>query len=192
MRVSFSKSQSSLLASIRSGDSRAMEMIYAKYRNEFISWGKSKYKLSEDEMLDHYQDVLTIFFEKVINGTLETVESTIKTYLFGIGKNKIMQQFDRDGRKKRHEEHVSEHYSFLARNENALGIFETAKETSKRIFETIGEPCKTILRLFYFDKKSMTEIASAMGHKNEGVSRTTKKRCLEKIRSELKQSEDVG
>ena len=66
-------------------------------------------------------------------------------------------------------------------------FFEEAKKQTIRIFSAIGEGCKEILRLFYFEKRSMSEIAEIMGHKSEAVSRTTKKRCLEKIRSEVKE-----
>ncbi|MEP5611899.1 MAG: sigma-70 family RNA polymerase sigma factor [Cyclobacteriaceae bacterium] len=185
MKTIFFNREKELLSRIRSGDEKAMEGIYASNRSEFVNWSKEKYSISEEDALDHYQDTLTIFFEKVISGTLVELESTVKTYLFGIGKNRVRQQFEREGRRERHAGELVEHYQFLAKEEGMDEIFRSAKELATNMLETIGEPCKTILKLFYFDKKSMTEIAREMGHKNEGVTRTTKKRCIEKIRTNV-------
>jgi RNA polymerase sigma-70 factor (ECF subfamily) len=163
-----------------------MEDVYFKYRKEFVSWSQGKFGISEDDALDHYQDTLTIFFEKVLNGSISEIESSLKTYLFGIGKNRVRQQFDASSRKERHEEGLKEHYQFLAEDEDASVAYEESRSQTLEIFHSIGEGCKEILRLFYYEKKSMSEIADIMGHKSEGVSRTTKKRCLEKIRSQVK------
>ncbi|MDA0196626.1 MAG: sigma-70 family RNA polymerase sigma factor [Bacteroidetes bacterium] len=193
MRVIFFKKEKELLSRIRSGDERAMESVYTNYRNDFIRWSKAKYSISANDSLDHYQDTVTIFFEKVMNGTLTEIESTIKTYLFGIGKNRIKQRIDSEIRKEQHTAALVEHYRFLAENDEMIETFNAAQEATRRVFDSIGEPCKTILKLFYFEKKVMTEIAKEMGHKSEAVSRTTKKRCLEKIRSSvLLKSNDDG
>jgi RNA polymerase sigma-70 factor (ECF subfamily) len=163
-----------------------MEHVYFKYRNEFVGWSKGKFGISTDEALDHYQDTLTIFFEKVLNGSITTIESSLKTYLFGIAKNRVRQQFDEVRRMDHHNQGVVEHYRFLAESQDSSLIYEEAKKQTSKLFNSIGEGCKEIFRLFYFEKRSMNEIAGIMGHKSEAVSRTTKKRCLEKIRSQVK------
>ncbi len=191
MRISFSKREHDLLERIRSGDEKAMERIYNEYRNEFIGWGVENHSISEQDALDHYQDTITIFFEKVMNGTLQEIESSVKTYLFGIGKNRILQQFQKENTRLRHEEGVHEHYRFLAEKE-LNDIYTSAIEKTAGMFSLLGEKCKEILKLFYFDKKSMTEIASVMNFKSEGVARTSKKRCLEKIREEMTKERNGG
>ncbi len=187
MKVSFRSKEEDIISRIRGGDHQMMEKVYFLYRNEFVSWSKGKFGISEDDALDHYQDTLTIFFEKVMNGSVTSIASSLKTYLFGIGKNRVLQQFDERGRMDRHSDGLAEHYQFIAEDPDASLFFEEAKKQTIRIFSAIGEGCKEILRLFYFEKRSMSEIAEIMGHKSEAVSRTTKKRCLEKIRSEVKE-----
>lgn len=187
MKVSFRKNEKEIIADIREGDSKAMENVYKKYRSEFVNWSGGKYGISEDDARDHYQDTMTIFFEGVVNGKVTEIGSSLKTYLFGIGKNRIRQQFDAKSRGDKHEEGLAEHYQFLAEDEDASEAYEQARIHTSRLFELLGETCKEILRLFYFEKRSMSEIAKAMQHKNEAVTRTTKKRCLEKLRNEAKQ-----
>lgn len=192
MRVNFSRSENQMLEQVRSGNEKAMERIYNKYRSEFLVWSMDKYGVSKDDALDHYQDTVTIFFEKIMNGTLVEIESTVKTYLFGIGKNKIKQKFQKDSKVEDHFSGVTEHYQFLSTSPENESAFEDAKSIATIVFDQIGESCKQLLKYFYFEKKSMTEIAELMGHKSEGVSRTTKKRCLEKIREQLKNTNADG
>ncbi len=191
VEVSFSKREKKLLEGIKKQDASAMEEVYVRYRNEFLGWSKRTYSLGEEEAIDLYQDTITLFFEKVIAGSVDELSSTIKTYLFGIAKNKMLQLHDVSSRKNRHEEGVAEHYRFLLEDEGFRGVYDKAKEVTERVFSSMGEACRELLQLFYFEKKSMSEIAQIMGHKNDGVTRTTKKRCLEKVRNEvLKPSEE--
>lgn len=189
MKVSFRRSEKEILDDIRGGNSKVMEKIYLQHRKEFVSWSVGKFNITENDALDHYQDTITIFYEKVMNGSIDEVGSTLKTYLFGIGKNRIRQQFDAESREGRHEGSLAEHYRFLAKDERLSEAYEEARGQTKMMFESLGEVCRAILKLFYFEKKSMREIADILGHKNEGVSRTTKKRCLEKLRIEVKNVE---
>lgn len=185
--MSFYSSEKDVIDRIRQGDGQAMEKVYFRYRSEFVRWSRGKFGITEEDALDHYQDVLTIFFEKVMNGSISLLNSSLKTYLFGIGKNRVKQQFDSKMRISRHEEGLAEHYRFLAEDKGAELVYQEAKSQAKMVFDSLGKGCKEILRLFYFEKKSMSEIAKIMGHKSEGVSRTTKKRCLEKIRTKSKE-----
>lgn len=141
--------------------------------------------MGEETSLDHYQDAVTIFFEKVIKGEIVELNSSIKTYLFGIAKNRIKQGFQKELRKQNHAQSLAEHYRYLGGDERAQEVFEQSRSHMKAAYSKLGEGCKQLLQLFYFERKSMTEIAQIMGHKNEAVSRTSKKRCLEQIRKEV-------
>ena len=191
MKISFSKGEQDLLEGIKMQETGAMEEVYTRNRSEFISWSQKNHRLNEEQAIDLYQEIITLFFEKVISGSLSDLTSTIKTYLFGMAKNKILQSYDVQSRHGKHEEAVAEHFKFLSESDELLGVYEKAKETTEKMFTSMGEMCRKLLRLFYYDKKSMSEIAEIMGHKNDGVTRTTKKRCLEKVRGEvLKSSEE--
>ncbi len=184
MKISFRKSDNQVVADIRGGDSKAMEQVYVRYRSEFVRWSIGKFGISEDDALDHYQDTLTIFFEKIMNGSLDEIGSSLKTYLFGIGKNRVRQQFDASSREEKHEAGVIEHYRFLAQDDELTETYEDARDQTRSMLDSLSDNCREILRLFYFEKRSMSEIADLMKHKSEAVSRTTKKRCMEKLRSE--------
>jgi RNA polymerase sigma factor (sigma-70 family) len=77
------------LMRIHQGDDQVTERIYKIYKNEFLSWGSS-YLLSNEDLLDVWQDSVIAFYEQVASGRLKTLEVQLKTYLFAIGKNKIL------------------------------------------------------------------------------------------------------
>ncbi len=161
-----------------------MKSIYLEHRQEFIQWSRSSYRISEDEARDYYQDVIAIFFEKVMSGSLTDIDSSLKTYLFGIGKNQIRQFYQRIGREEKNQSRVTEHYTFIAESPSLNEHYIQAKSITEQAFKSIDSACKKLLQLFYFQQKSMKEIAEIMGYKSEEVSRTSKKRCLDKIRKQ--------
>lgn len=49
----------------------------------------------------------------------------------------------------------------------------------------IPDPCNKILKLYYFDEFSMTEIAQAMNYKTSRSAITTKNRCMDKLKARV-------
>ncbi len=50
----------------------------------------------------------------------------------------------------------------------------------------IPDPCNKILKMYYFDEFSMTEIAEAMNYRSSSSAKTTKKRCMDKLKARVK------
>ena len=48
------------------------------------------------------------------------------------------------------------------------------QQLTHQILEEIGDPCKSILLMYYFRNFSMESIASRMGYKNEGIAKKKK------------------
>jgi hypothetical protein len=58
---------------------------------------------------------------------------------------------------------------------------ESKIETCNQFLNEIGDPCKTLLRLFYFGKRSMTQITNEMGYKNPDTTKNQKYKCLKRL-----------
>ena len=58
------------------------------------------------------------------------------------------------------------------------------------LLQQMGNPCKAILEYFYYEKKSMQEIANALNFKNTNVAKTKKNKCLNRLRG-LVQTEKI-
>ncbi len=79
------------LEQLRTGDSEAYTKIYEAYRDSFLGYAR-KYELSEEDVLEIYQDSVVKLYENVMSRKLNKLTSSLKTYLFSIGKFKIYEQ----------------------------------------------------------------------------------------------------
>jgi DNA-directed RNA polymerase specialized sigma subunit len=51
----------------------------------------------------------------------------------------------------------------------------------KEIIKKTGEQCKELLRLYYYENKSMKEITVLMNFSNENSTKTQKYKCMKKL-----------
>jgi RNA polymerase sigma factor (sigma-70 family) len=173
--------QNDELELVRSGDSAVLRDLYRKHRSAFIQWAKWKY--TGADVADVYQQSFTIFYFNVRNGKFTGMTSSIRTYIFAIGKNllnKLAQQ-------KRPSEPIDD---VKESDLPADTMFDRYEATHRQqlvgaILENLGEPCKTILTKYYYEDFSMESIADRMGYKTAGVAKKKKCECLTKIRAAL-------
>ncbi len=64
-----------------------------------------------------------------------------------------------------------------ADKENSLRF---AADLLRRALESLPESCRMMLRMFFWDKLTMQQIAAALGLKNDNTAKTTKNRCMNK------------
>jgi RNA polymerase sigma factor (sigma-70 family) len=67
-------------------------------------------------------------------------------------------------------------------------IDDEQAEMIRRAMERLGEPCRTILLLFYWEEKSMDDIAAAVGLANAETAKARKYQC----KKALEQLVEVG
>ena len=160
-----------------------------KYRKPFISFAQKNHELSQEDAENIYQETMTTIHHNVINGKINNLNEPLKAYLFRIGIIKIHDHF----RKKRKTVEISNLPDILSSDEE-MYLYLYGKEEDdvvKRdmiIYNTVSQmenPCKKILTLVYWEKKSMKEIAEQMNISSPDVAKTTKSRCMKKIEQVL-------
>ncbi|MFT5820040.1 MAG: hypothetical protein ACI8ZM_001274 [Crocinitomix sp.] len=180
------------IQSIRDQDERVVQRIYGEFKPKFVNWLKGKYKIGEQEACSEiYQRSFTVLFFNVKRGKLDDLEATIETYLFGIGKM-IVREWWR--------EQSSDKIAIDADPDLAFGTIDLLGNAFdgdevddarklKLAFEinSMGDPCKTILKLFYWEQNSMEAIATKTGYKNEQGAKKKKYLCLEKLKKQMRQ-----
>ena len=173
-----------LIAKIKEGDEASVVEVYKRYRPDFIQWAHNSYKLEESEAADVFQDAVVCLYQNIVKGKLENLTSALKTYLFAIGKNIIRKKFQQQVT-------LDTEDLWVVENLQAEPIDHFASSDRQRLvarlMETIGEPCKSILRLYYFKNFSMEAIARALNYKNENVVKTQKLRCLTTLKTMVKE-----
>lgn len=173
-------SQDDLITTIRTQGEGALGAVYENYRDEFLLWIVREYKCSLDDAKDIYQLVIMIFYDNVRTGKLQHLVSSVKTYLFGIGKNIAR---ERQRKEKRfvpiaQEKWLKEYLIDEPTDHLDDGLFSQARIA----LEKLGQPCQRIVELFYFEKKNMTEISNALGYKNPDTAKNQKCKCMARLR----------
>jgi len=174
-------SDAELLHLVQSGDPSGLSFVYEKYRKEYINWIRRFNRCDMDDAIEFYQATIVIFYENVANGKLTDLQSSLKTYLFGIGKNLALHEFRRSVRndKMNAEFHLQMH---LASSAQEMLDQEEDLALVHRCFERIGDPCHKLLQLFYFNQRSMEEISAELGYKNPETAKNQKYKCMERLR----------
>ena len=169
----------SVIERIRNGEDGELEKVYVKYRREFISWVIKRYQCSVEDAADVYQQIILTFYENVVQGKLVELKSNLKTYLFAIGKNKIMEGKKYGSKFLKHDDFEIEKAEVEDEDKEEKERELTSVEKSLKL---IGEHCKQLLEMFYYQKKNIDEITDALGYKNSASARNQKYKCMEKLR----------
>ena len=153
----------------------------------FIEKPIRKYSISEEEAFDAYPDTMLIALEKIRNHSFEG-RSSIKTWLFQIFHNKCVDLLRKKTTNKYsvHQTHSISDVLYQLSDETKLVIDELAGKTDmdllKRKLGELGENCKQML-LYWADGINDKQIAVQMAYKSADVVKTSRLRCLEKLRN---------
>ena len=174
------KANKLVIEKIRNGDKAELETIYKAHKIEFITWLTSKYDCSEDEAKDVYQFAVITFYDNIQSEKLSDLSSSVKTYLFAIGKHKILEQ-KKAAVKFTHklDEQLIETPDVGKWDDE---MYEDSLQLVEKCLEKLGEPCKSLLELYYYHGMSMDEIASRMNYKNRYTSKNLKYKCVNRLR----------
>lgn len=173
-------SQDDLIRTIRTQGEGALAAVYENYRDEFLLWMAREYRFSTDDSKDIYQVAILIFYDNVRTGKLQHLVSSVKTYLFGIGKNIARERQRKD---KRFVPIAQEKWlkEYLI-DEPTDPLDDSLFSHAKAALEKLGQPCQRLVELFYFEKKNMTEISNALGYKNPDTAKNQKCKCMARLR----------
>ena len=178
---------------IKKGDSAALEKIYNDNREAFINFSK-KYNIEKYDAVDIYQDAIIALQENIITGKIDHLNSSISTYLFAIGKYKIFHSQRKNSR-------IADHNGIefdrgIEFDEKSFDFdvdFSHEKLTNeqrilKKCFDQLGDRCKSVLRLFYYQGYTLDEITDILNYSDKKVLKSQKSRCLKQLKDLAKKS----
>jgi RNA polymerase sigma factor (sigma-70 family) len=178
------ESEEQLLAEFAMGDRAATERIYKQHFKIINGW-ILKNGGSTDDAADVFQEAMMVMYEKAQAEDFR-LQCKIGTYVFAISKNlwlKKMREEDRlpsvlikdtgneDGPDAAYEDDLNLHIEKEAHFEQ-LGS----------ALEQLGEPCRSLLKAFYEQNKTMQEISADFGYTNPENAKTQKYKCLTRLR----------
>ncbi len=182
-RLSMSKkNDQEILDRLIAGDESLFKSFYQQELSPFIAWCKKEWNMDTHAAHDLYQDVQMYVYENILQRKLQKLTSSLKTYLYAIAKNQMQLKFRKAATMTDHEHRLVEHLSFLS---GTQALDESKSKQVAVIREAIKltlDPCKTLLKLFYYENLPFKQIAEKLGYKNESVAKNQKKRCLDRLR----------
>jgi RNA polymerase sigma-70 factor (ECF subfamily) len=164
---------------------RSEEQLFNRFAY-FIREGMRKHALSEDEAFDAYSDTILAAIENIKNSGFEG-RSSLKTYLSRIFNNKCVDLFRKKTTNKNsvnRSETISERLmslSDMAKSALQKLIDKTDRTQLRERLNDLEERCRQLL-LYWSDNYNDKEIAALLNYKTADVVKTSRLRCLEKLR----------
>lgn len=186
--INLTKPDNIFINRIRYGGEDEIIHLYNEHKSGFIKWAKFKYKLEHDDALDIFQDAVIALYKNVKQGNILELNHSIKTYLYGIAKNMILNRL----KYKSKFDDTFDEYDTIPYNSlsEEWEVNSDAKEFIKSALKNLGEPCYTLLRLYYYNEYSMEAIAREINSKNPNVVKTQKARCIKALRKLVEEKFD--
>jgi RNA polymerase sigma-70 factor (ECF subfamily) len=161
---------------LKKGDESALTEVYDTYKSEFLNFFK-KYNIDKDSVLDIYQESVIVVYQKIMLENFELTSSSLKTYIYGIGKNKVYDFFKRKAIYTDDLQHLKSKDEFTIEEEPNLYVQNLAKN-----IKLISDSCQRILKLFYYRGLTIKDIVQHTDYKDENTVKAHKSRCLKKLK----------
>jgi RNA polymerase sigma-70 factor (ECF subfamily) len=162
-----------IIDKIKTGDLSELDKVYLEIKPKFIAYASKQFPgISMEIIEDVYQDTIIVFYQNIKRGILSEIKSSLSAYIIQIGKIKLIQHLDNV--KKDREMKVMFIDNTIAHEDYNNKIDQAVKF----IFSKMTDACKQILHLFYYEKKSMDEIALMLEYKNADTVKSKKSRCI--------------
>ena len=178
-------SQKQLIKAIQVNDERILRMLYNDNFHKTKSYILAN-SGSIDEAKDFFQEAFVTVWENVQdNKFVPKNQSALNGYLYTIAKNKWLNHLNsaRYRKTNSYENHVE---TLKDKNTIENDIFKDENDNNidevANAFEILGDACKKLLTVFYYDNKSLRDI-SKLFNVTEASARNKKYRCIEKLRT---------
>ncbi|MFL5742363.1 MAG: RNA polymerase sigma factor [Flavisolibacter sp.] len=172
---------SDILQSLRSSG-EADSAIRSLYREHFELLGRYVVNNSGswDDAKDIFQETI-IAFVNLVRADKFRGEASIKTFLYALNRNIWLNELKKRGRSEQRE---IKYEKFNETADKNISMVLEGRETQSvlmKLIEELGENCKKILLLFYYENRPMKEILTVLDYENEQVVRNKKYKCLKRL-----------
>jgi RNA polymerase sigma factor (sigma-70 family) len=143
-----------------------------------------------DDAQDIFQESVIAFINVVQAGKFRG-EASIKTFLFSLNRNIWLNELKKRGRTQLREMAYEKGVDRTEQGINAAVEMKEANSELMKIMDQLGEACKKILVLFYYENRSMKEILTSLDFENEQVVRNKKYKCLKRLEEMITKNQSL-
>ncbi|MCB0585801.1 MAG: sigma-70 family RNA polymerase sigma factor [Phaeodactylibacter sp.] len=169
------------LQKLAAGQGQEWKSLYDEMRSPFRLFFIKYGAMPPEAALELYQEAMVVLYRNVVNGKLQPpLASTLKTYLFGIGKILLKKKDNTTG------DWGDDIPELPVAPEVESQQEQKAKaELVRRLLDKVGEACRQVLELAFLKGYVMEAIAEELGLPSAGAARKRKHDCLKKLRELL-------
>lgn len=188
MTIVLSFSDTELLESLRSA-SRVDESVRKIYKEYFdlLSWFVINNKGNRQDAEDIFQEVVVNFIDAVQKDRFRG-ESSVKTFLYALNRHAWLNELKRRGRAMKREIKFDKEHDEEQMDVSHYIAGQEAKRMVMRVVEQLGDACKKILVMFYYENLSMKDILEKTEYETEQVVRNKKYKCLKQLEQMLNEN----
>lgn len=186
-KLFFLNDDARILDMIRRGDERALVELYEANR-KMVAAFVARNNGTHDDHEDLLQESLVILWERVRSNRFEHA-SRLSTFLYATARNIWLRRLARakkevptDLQPDSNPDPRASALEQMIEEEESLGV--------RNALERIGEQCRELLTLFYWEERSMEEIAQRMGFANAETVKSRKYQCKKSLEKILRQTSD--
>jgi RNA polymerase sigma factor (sigma-70 family) len=157
---------------------RTLAELYGRQKAGFMGFIKRYGGTSEDH-LEVYHDAVMAFYDLTLDGKYDPSRAAISTLICAIGRNKLLTKL---GKHRTIEEWTELTPQMDLPDEESDSINEDLLSRVKDAMEHLGEGCREIIQLFYYQRCRIDEIVRRLNYKNENVVKAHKSRCMKRLK----------
>jgi RNA polymerase sigma factor (sigma-70 family) len=183
--VGTDSTEQQLLEGLAINDRKAIETIYRQHYNmvQALVLNNSG---NPDDARDIFQEAMIVLYEKARSGSFE-LNCQLKTYLYSVCRRLWLKRLGQLQRSFSEVEHLQDTISVedeLERHEQRNRDFQVMEQS----LNTLGEPCRSLLKAYYLEMKTMVEIACDFGYTNADNAKNQKYKCLMRLKKIFNQN----
>ncbi len=169
---------------------KAIGFIYKNYYN-LLEYYVVNNKGTKEDAADIIQETLVAFIDIVQQDKFRG-EAGVKSFLYSIARNLWLSEF-----RKRNSADNRNRVFEKGKDETEQGAINQLIKSEyykaiQDLFERLGEKCKQLLLLVYYEDLPMKDIVEKMpGYENEQVLRNKKYKCMKQLEQMIQDNEDV-
>lgn len=145
---------------------------------------------SEMDAEDLVQDVMVAFVDLVQQGKYRG-EASIKSFLHTLARNLWITELRKRGSTAKRNVSFELERDQFTDDVSDYVTYSEAQQTVAELFGRMGETCRKILTLFYYDDLPMKDILKQTNYENEQVLRNRKYKCLKEIAELIRRTPSI-
>ena len=176
-----------MFAALERGEHQLLRKIYREQRAAFLKWVGAQSDFNEEEQVNFFQDVVILFYKSVLAGHLDHKNNDIKGHLLSIGKSLLDKRYS-----------ASSEEQEVVKKQPPTGVEQWSKELFyeqdhhfrllQQIMSQLSAKCQQLLLLRFYHNHSGDNLEKVCGCADPASSHHLRQRCLEKLRSLVRES----